>query len=72
MENKEIFEQLKSAKTAEELAEIAKENGVKITAEDAQKLFSQINGGELSDEDLEKIAGGRRFLAKGRGFNDTF
>ena len=55
----EIFEKLKAAKSAEELVEIAKANGAEITAENAQKLFSQISGGGLSDEDLEKIAGGR-------------
>ena len=55
----EIFEKLKAAKSADELVEIAKANGAEITAENAQKLFSQISGGELSDEDLEKIAGGR-------------
>ena len=55
----EILEKLKAAKSAEELIEMAKANGAEITAEDAQKLFSQISGGELSDEDLEEIAGGR-------------
>ena len=64
MENNEIFEKLKAAKTAEELVEIAKANGAEITAENAQKLFSQISGGELSDEDLEKIAGGRFHIGK--------
>ena len=60
----EIFEKLKAAKSAEELVEIAKANGAEITAENAQKLFSQISGGELSDEDLEKIAGGRFHIGK--------
>ena len=60
----EIFEKLKAAKSAEELVEIAKANGAEITAEDAQKLFSQISGGELSDDDLEKIAGGRFHIGK--------
>ena len=55
----DFFEKLKAAKSAEELVEIAKANGAEITEQDAQKLFSQISGGELSDEDLEKIAGGR-------------
>ena len=58
MENNEIFEKLKAAKSAEELVEIAKANGAEITAEDAQKLFSQISGGEISDEELEEISGG--------------
>ena len=60
----EIFEKLKAAKSAEELVEIAKANGAEITAEDAQKLFSQISGGELSEDDLEKIAGGRFHIGK--------
>ena len=60
----EIFEKLKAAKSAEELVEIAKANGAEITVENAQKLFSQISGGELSDEDLEKIAGGRFHIGK--------
>ena len=64
MENNEIFAKLKEAKSAEELVEIAKANGAEITAENAQKLFSQISGGELSDEDLEKIAGGRFHIGK--------
>ena len=58
MENNEIFAKLKEAKSAEELVEIAKANGAKITAENAQKLFSQISGGEISDEELEEISGG--------------
>ena len=57
MEN-DIFEKLKEAKSAEELVEIAKANGAEIAAENAQKLFSQISGGELSDEELEEISGG--------------
>lgn len=60
----EIFEKLKAAKSAEELVEIAKANGAEITTEDAQKLFSQISGGELSEDDLEKIAGGRFHIGK--------
>ena len=64
MENNEIFAKLKEAKSAEELVEIAKANGAEITAENAQKLFSQISGGELSEDDLEKIAGGRFYIGK--------
>ena len=63
MEN-DIFEKLKEAKSAEELVEIAKANGAEITTEDAQKLFSQISGSELSEDDLEKIAGGRFHIGK--------
>ena len=56
----EILEKLKAAKSAEELIEMAKANGAEITAEDAQKLFSQISDGELSDENAENLAGGYR------------
>ena len=62
----EILEKLKAAKSAEELIEMAKANGAEITAEDAQKLFSQISDGELSDENAENLAGGYR-LEPGTG-----
>ena len=55
MENKkvkELLEKLQTAKSAEELIEMAKAEGAEITEQDAQKLFSQISGGELSDEVL--------------------
>ena len=62
----EILKKLKAAKSVEELVEIAKANGAEITAEDAQRLFSQISGGELSDENAENLAGGYR-LEPGTG-----
>ena len=55
----EIMEKLKAAKSAEELLEIAKANGKELTAEQAKMLFDGLRGGgELSDEDLDKVAGG--------------
>ena len=56
----EILEKLKVAKSVEELIEMAKANGAEITEQDAQKLFSQISDGELSDENAENLAGGYR------------
>lgn len=59
---KEIPEKLKAAKSAEEVLAIAKAEGKELTAEQAQKLFDQLHGGgELSDDDLEKVAGGIAF-----------
>ena len=62
MENKkvkELLEKLQTAKSAEELIEMAKANGAEIAPDKAQELFAKLNAqGELSDEDLEKIAGG--------------
>ena len=63
MENaniKELLEKLQAAKSAEELVEMAKAEGAEIPADKAEELFAKLNAeGELSDEDLEEIAGGR-------------
>ena len=43
----------------EELIALAKENGVEIAPEKAEELFEQMNAnGELSDDALDKVAGG--------------
>ena len=56
----ELIEKAKTAKTVEELVEIAKANGVELTAEEAKTYFAQINpkSGELDDDDLDNVAGG--------------
>ena len=55
----EILEKLKAAKSAEELARIAKANGAEIPADKAEELFAKLNAeGEISDEDVDNIAGG--------------
>ena len=55
----EIMEKLKAAKSAEELLDIAKANGEELTAEQAKVAYDRLCGsGELSDDDLEKVAGG--------------
>ena len=51
-------EKLKAASTPEAAIDIAKAAGFSITAEDIQSMQSQ--SGELSDEELEGAAGGRR------------
>ena len=45
---------------AEELLEIAKAVGIKMTADEAAIYFAQLNpkSGELSDDDLYNVAGG--------------
>ena len=56
---KELLEKFKAAKSVEELVEMAKANGTEIAPDKAEELFAKLNAqGELSDEDLEKIAGG--------------
>ena len=61
MENaniKELLEKLQAAKTAEELIEMAKAEGMEIPVDKAQEMFAILNSEELSDEDVENIAGG--------------
>ena len=63
MENKftpELIEKAKSAKTPEELMALAKENGIEMTAEEAQKIFAQLHSqsGELADDELDNVSGG--------------
>ena len=56
----EQINKAKQAKTVEELLAIAKENGVELTEEQAKEYFAELHKeGELSDEELEAVAGGK-------------
>ena len=53
------MEKAKTAKTAEELLELAKAENIELTAEQAKEYFATIHAsGELSDEELDNVAGG--------------
>ena len=56
----EMIEKAKAAKSVEELLEIAKANGVEMTADEAATYFAQLGpkNGELNDDDLDSVAGG--------------
>ena len=57
--SKELLEKAKQAKTAEELIEMAKEENIELTEEEAAQAFAKMNkNGELSDEELDNVAGG--------------
>ena len=58
--NKELLAKAKEAKTPEELLTLAKENGIEMTAEEAQKIFAQLHSqsGELADDELDNVSGG--------------
>ena len=62
MENaniKELLEKLQAAKSAQELVEMAKAEGAEIAPDKAEELFAKLNAeGEISDEDVDNIAGG--------------
>ena len=66
MENKEmqeLFKKLKAAKSAQELIELAKAEGKELSADEAEKMFAELNAeGEISEEELEAIAGGLFFF----------
>ena len=56
---KELFEKAKTAKSAEELLAMAKAENIELSAEEAEKAFAELNKtGELSDEELNNVAGG--------------
>ena len=56
---KEMIEKAKSAKNAEELAKMAKDAGMELSAEDAEKAFAELHkSGELADDELDNVSGG--------------
>ena len=57
--SKELWEKGKTAKAAEELLAMAKAEKIELTEEEATKAFAELNkNGELSDEELDNVAGG--------------
>ena len=57
--SKELLEKAKTAKKAEELIEMAKEENIELTVEQAAKAFAELHkAGELSDEELDNVSGG--------------
>ena len=62
----EMIEKAKTAKSAEELFEIAKVNGVEMTADEVATYFAQLHpqNGELTDDDLDAVAGGTLCIFK--------
>ena len=57
--SKELLKKAKTAKSAEELLEMAKAENIELTEEEAAKAFEELNkNGELSDEELDNVAGG--------------
>ena len=57
--SKELLEKAKTAKSAEELLAMAKAENIELNAEEAAQAFAKMNkNGELSDEELDNVAGG--------------
>ena len=64
----ELKEKAKAAKTLEEIQAIAKENGMEdFSLESAKAYYEQLHKeGELSDEELDNVAGGACHTDDGR------
>ena len=64
----EMIEKAKTAKSTDELLELAKANGVEITEDDAKSYFAQPNPkyGEIDDDELDNVAGGACYAGDGR------
>ena len=56
--NTEIIEKAKGAKTAHELLDLAKAEGIDMTEDEAEKYFEQISSLTLDDELLDMVSGG--------------
>ena len=58
--NAEMVKKAKTAKSADELLKIAKENGMNLTFDEANTCFEQLNStrDELSDDELFNVSGG--------------
>lgn len=58
--NAEMVKKAKTAKSADELLKIAKENGINLTFDEANTYFAQLNStsDELSDDELVNVSGG--------------
>ncbi len=66
MNQKEIMEKMRTAKSAEEVAEFFQTRGQKITAEEAKNLYDAAHAaGELSDGELGAVAGGGEYTDDG-------
>ena len=64
MNHNEIKEHLMKAETVEDVITIAKETGLALTAEQAEKLFNEIHtykaAGKLDENELAAITGGTK------------
>ena len=57
---KEQIAKAAEAKSAEELAELAKEYGIRLSPKQAEQFFAELHReGELDDDELDAVAGGK-------------
>ncbi len=57
--NEELIAKAKQADSPEEIMKIAEENDIEMGKEEAEMIYKQLHtSGEVSDEELESVAGG--------------
>ena len=67
MTKEEMMLKAEAAKNVEELMTLAKENGLELSEESAKAYYEQFHkSGELSDAELDNVAGGNCHSADGR------
>ena len=62
----ELMDKAAKCRTAEELLALAKENGIELTAEQAEAYLSAYQKGEITDEEMAAVAGGTRKLSNSK------
>lgn len=64
---KKFIEMAKSAKSADELIDLAKANGVLLSEEEGNKYYKKINTNDqqLADEEVENASGGWAWFSSG-------
>ena len=55
---KEMIAKAMQCKTADELIELAKGNGIDITREEAEEYLAELAEVDLSDKELKNVSGG--------------
>ncbi len=55
---REQIQEAMNCKSVDELLALAKDKGIDMNREEAEKYFAQLNGKELNPEDIESVAGG--------------
>ncbi len=59
MKEEDLIEEAKKAKSVDELILDAERDGIELTKDDAEKVFEELHKtGELSDDEIENVAGG--------------
>ena len=55
----EQMQKAAACKSAEELKELAKSEGIELTDEEAEAYFAELNDVRLSDDELDAVSGGK-------------